>query len=788
MERPRRACTSRKRPSHDVTDDGSGRSDCDASREVDPADASGSSASVNDSKGNLSGTSNALYKSVIERNKQIKNVQNSPSEHIPDEWQVYAKTIICTHGGKHRYRGKGKRPRQEVRPMGCTTQINAGVQVVSKSPVKFAVQLTRCGRLGQRLRVFWSSSWRTQTAAPLHKTDYWTFGRFVAIWVVYLWTCPTKRIATCITLQTKHMVDIFSRFPEGQYVQHAVIQNERSETLFSTTFPNVRVLLCQFHVVKYLREEVACSDYGFSSFQKSQRRAVVNLLVYAKTEREYEKHRRFMKHLICMESGQDVNTIWCEVVSVSGTESGVGSVGLDVTTDRGLGSVDIGVTTELATDPAADTMSTVSAHLFEEYFVKNWDKCRNLWCSYPSRAGHMASKFGKSWIDTQSKKPATRYGVQGRLAPSALGKVDSSTCSRTRRRILQCEAGLSCEDRQEGILTNPAPPPAAADSSKRKRVHTEETPTLIPNADQPQKSKGKKKRGQARDTAGSEAPRSAKQPKTGNKKARQTKKQLRELEDKRRRAMSSFGTIWAPPHHDGNDRPQEDVVIKPNPEHQTDLIRKVLVLIRKNLVTRAAYPSTSVGTPTSEETSTTPAAILFDQGVDLDPNLVVEDSSAFLDSDAEGSGDELTAQDEVSPDASSDESESDSDDDGWNELNIKSELERVKILLSAEEQEQLHLRVQESSPLYDNSQLADMAATGWAVRPVNSVVTIEDDVEVDSVYDGYCGPTPGSSACGLSPGALFYYSYRKRSGGTLQANQIATGGIRLKKLMRKSKQ
>ncbi|KAG3079490.1 hypothetical protein PC121_g6958 [Phytophthora cactorum] len=267
--------------------------------------------------------------------------------------------------------------------MGCTTQINAGVQVVSKSPVKFAVQLTRCGRLGQRLRVFWSSSWRTQTAAPLHKTDYWTFGRFVAIWVVYLWTCPTKRIATCITLQTKHMVDIFSRFPEGQYVQHAVIQNERSETLFSTTFPNVRVLLCQFHVVKYLREEVACSDYGFSSFQKSQRRAVVNLLVYAKTEREYEKHRRFMKHLICMESGQDVNTIWCEVVSVSGTESGVGSVGLDVTTDRGLGSVDIGVTTELATDPAADTMSTVSAHLFEEYFVKNWDKCRNLWCSYP---------------------------------------------------------------------------------------------------------------------------------------------------------------------------------------------------------------------------------------------------------------------------------------------------------------------------------------------------------------------------------------------------------------------
>ncbi|KAG3239235.1 hypothetical protein PI124_g15823 [Phytophthora idaei] len=293
------------------------------------------------------------------------------------------------------------------------------------------------------------------------------------------------------------------------------------------------------------------------------------------------------------------------------------------------------------------------------------------------------------------------------------------------------------------VLTNPAPPPAAADSSKRKRVHTEETPTLIPNADQPQKSKRKKKRGQARDTTGREAPRSVKQPKTGNKKARQTKKQLRELEDKRRCAMSSLGTIWAP-RHDGNDQPQEDVVIKPNPEHQTDLIRERIHVTRRldpvdgldsddDTSEKRPDSATSVGTPTSEETSTTPAAILFDQGVDLDPNLVMEDSSAFLDSDAEGSGDELTAQDEVSPDASSDESESDSDDDGCDELNIESELERVKILLSAEEQEQLHLRVQESPPLYDNSQLADMAATGWAVLPVNSVVTIEDDVEVDSV-------------------------------------------------------
>ncbi|KAG2803266.1 hypothetical protein PC111_g18752 [Phytophthora cactorum] len=82
-------------------------------------------------------------KSVAERNMQIKNAQNSSAGVIPDEWEVYAKTIICTHGGKYRCHDKGKRPRQEVRLMGCTTQINACVQGVSEPPVKFAVCVTK---------------------------------------------------------------------------------------------------------------------------------------------------------------------------------------------------------------------------------------------------------------------------------------------------------------------------------------------------------------------------------------------------------------------------------------------------------------------------------------------------------------------------------------------------------------------------------------------------------------------------------------------------------------------
>ncbi|KAE9262408.1 hypothetical protein PF001_g32068, partial [Phytophthora fragariae] len=152
-----------------------------------------------------------------------------------------------------------------------------------------------------------------------------------------------KKIATCVTIQTRSMREMFDRFPEvllidathgtnsskykvfsfmahdcfghGQYVQHALVQNERYETLqtaietfkkhnpaweklrcvvidkdftemsvLKASFPHVVVLLCQFHVIKYLHGEIANSDYGFSSWQKEQLRAVVYLLVYASTE------------------------------------------------------------------------------------------------------------------------------------------------------------------------------------------------------------------------------------------------------------------------------------------------------------------------------------------------------------------------------------------------------------------------------------------------------------------------------------------------------------------------
>ncbi|OWY90763.1 hypothetical protein PHMEG_00040961 [Phytophthora megakarya] len=69
-------------------------------------------------------------------------------------------------------------------------------------------------------------------------------------------------------------------------------------------------------------------------------RAVVNFLVYARSEREYNKHRRYLKLLT--------------------------SIGLE----REVGEMDV------ADNPNYHTV------LIETYFSKNWDNCRDFWCSY----------------------------------------------------------------------------------------------------------------------------------------------------------------------------------------------------------------------------------------------------------------------------------------------------------------------------------------------------------------------------------------------------------------------
>ncbi|EEY68313.1 uncharacterized protein PITG_22747 [Phytophthora infestans T30-4] len=208
--------------------------------------------------------------------------------------------------------------------------------------------------------------------------------------------------ATHGTNRSKYKVFSFmahDTFGKGQFVQHALLQNERYETLLTATeefkannpawsrlqcvlvdkdftelsvlekaFPGVTVLLCQFHVLKYLREEIASADYGFSRSQKEQLGGVVSLLVYAKTEAEYDKRLQYMVHLASIGyAGPVANDRSGIVVGVESGSVGVesGSVGVEVT-DHEL----------------EDISSRIDKHPFVKYFRKNWDSCRELWCAH----------------------------------------------------------------------------------------------------------------------------------------------------------------------------------------------------------------------------------------------------------------------------------------------------------------------------------------------------------------------------------------------------------------------
>ncbi|KAG6585128.1 putative bolA protein C4B3.11c [Phytophthora cinnamomi] len=75
------------------------------------------------------------------RNKKIREA-GSTQPLVPDEWVHYGKIFVCTHAGRYKSRGQGKRKRQQSRALDCDVQSNACVQVVDASVPTFAVRFT----------------------------------------------------------------------------------------------------------------------------------------------------------------------------------------------------------------------------------------------------------------------------------------------------------------------------------------------------------------------------------------------------------------------------------------------------------------------------------------------------------------------------------------------------------------------------------------------------------------------------------------------------------------------
>ncbi|KAE9242549.1 hypothetical protein PF004_g6550 [Phytophthora fragariae] len=198
-----------------------------------------------------------------------------------------------------------------------------------------------------------------------------------------------KHIARCIIIQTSHMRSLFSCFPEvilvdathgtnaehyklfsfmvhdsfghGQHVQHALLTDERTETLrhaikqfkscnpawpqircvivdkdfteigvFKSELPEARILLCQFHAVKYLQDRVSRTEYGLNAVQRDRLKPVMSLIVKAKSQQAYDECYTFVRK-----------------------ELGVDGLSED------------------------DDLPP-----FWVYFLENCHKCREMWCSY----------------------------------------------------------------------------------------------------------------------------------------------------------------------------------------------------------------------------------------------------------------------------------------------------------------------------------------------------------------------------------------------------------------------
>lgn len=125
----------------------------------------------------------------------------------------------------------------------------------------------------------------------------------------------------------------------------------------------------------------SCDEYGYSAWKKERLRGLVELLVYAKSEHEYTKHRAYTKQLLrigpysgaLVGETRDCRSARFQCQSVTrrtGLHASVGNV-----TD--CDSADVPFPVGSATNPSASSFNS-----FDVYFTKNWDSCRDQWCAY----------------------------------------------------------------------------------------------------------------------------------------------------------------------------------------------------------------------------------------------------------------------------------------------------------------------------------------------------------------------------------------------------------------------
>ncbi|KAI9986782.1 hypothetical protein PInf_025743 [Phytophthora infestans] len=162
---------------------------------------------------------------VVTRNKKIRD-SRSTKPLVPEEWTHYSKTFVCTHAGKYKPRGQGKRKRQESRALECDAQVcDAQSGSVGLSWAQF--ELVKAGAKKKRILQFiHENSSCYPTSQDVHtlvrKLKKQTHTAQTSAKRLKQWMTEFRQelgnvggiFVDSIHDKTKHMRELFDHFPE----------------------------------------------------------------------------------------------------------------------------------------------------------------------------------------------------------------------------------------------------------------------------------------------------------------------------------------------------------------------------------------------------------------------------------------------------------------------------------------------------------------------------------------------------------------------------------------------
>lgn len=103
-----------------------------------------------------------------------------------------------------------------------------------------------------------------------------------------------------------HMLQTIEHFkranPDGlKLLRVIVVDKDLNEIkILKIEFPEARVLICQFHAIKWLKEKRSRPEYGKISSEDGQLvDAAIHAMVYAASAEAYEKHHSALKDMCC---------------------------------------------------------------------------------------------------------------------------------------------------------------------------------------------------------------------------------------------------------------------------------------------------------------------------------------------------------------------------------------------------------------------------------------------------------------------------------------------------------